>query len=57
MDFLQCPHVKFIHFSSSDSEEKYILTIDGYWINGQKPVPGHFGGPILQKKHVTHPPN
>lgn len=57
MDFLQCPHVEFIPFSSSDSDEKIILQIDGYWAQGEKPRPRPWAGPCLQKKDATHPNN
>ena len=55
MDFLSCPHVQFIPFSSSDLDSKYILTIDGYWIDGTKPVPGQTNELVLTKKQVTIP--
>jgi prepilin-type N-terminal cleavage/methylation domain-containing protein len=55
MDFLSCPHVQFIPFSSSDQDDKIILRIDNYWVFKQTPVPGHIDDLILTKKLVTKP--
>jgi prepilin-type N-terminal cleavage/methylation domain-containing protein len=55
MDFLRCPHVRFIPFSSSDPDDKYILRIDNDWVFQTKPVPGHKNDLVLMKKHVTKP--
>jgi prepilin-type N-terminal cleavage/methylation domain-containing protein len=53
MDFLRCPHVQFIPFSSADPNDKDVLKIDGYWIRGQKPTPGNIDYVVLTKKDVT----
>jgi len=55
MDFLSCPHVQFIPFSSSDQDDKIILRIDNYWVFKQTPIPGHINDLILTKKLVTRP--
>ena len=55
MDFLSCPHVHFIPFSSSDQDDKIIFRLDVDWVSGTKPVPGHIHDLILTKKRVTKP--
>jgi prepilin-type N-terminal cleavage/methylation domain-containing protein len=55
MDFLRCPHVQFIPFSSRDLDNKYILIIDNDWVDGTKPVPGRTNELVLTKKQVTIP--
>jgi prepilin-type N-terminal cleavage/methylation domain-containing protein len=55
MDFLSCPHVQFIPFSSSDLDNKHILIINNDWVDGTKPVPGRTNELVLTKKHVTKP--
>jgi hypothetical protein len=53
MDFLRCPHVQYIPFSSTDPTNKGVLTIDGYWLREEKGPPGHTNDIFLTKIQVT----
>jgi hypothetical protein len=53
MDFLRCPHVEFIPFSSMDPTNKSVLTMDGYWLNSQKTPSNHTNVVFLMKMEVT----
>ena len=51
MDFLNCPHVRFIPFSMSDEDLKIVFWIDGNWFHTEEKYKQV--NPVLFKKSVT----